>query len=1327
MEFKKFINNLSQNNANYNNPEQAITTANLCETISRDINTDSQRFIYELIQNADDASNNSGSLDIRIDFVDEYIVVSHKGEPFSKIDIESISSAGDGTKSDDSNKTGFKGIGFKSVFSHSNFVIIKSGDYCFKFDKQHWVDHWNNVWGSQSIWRSERKTKNKDVNIKMPWQIIPIWTELPVKLKNLSVINEYNVSTIIRYDKIEQIKKAFIELFSESQIVLFLRSKHVKVFLNTDEKLLLEKSVSGEITCLKRNDRILSEWLVKTELFAIPENVQEEINADEKSPKKLKEAQRTEISFAIQIDKGKLKPVEKENRLIFTYLPTSINYDFPFLVNASFLTDAGRQHLHYDTFWNQWLFTQIPIIYFGWISKLADKSSKFNSQFLTVLPQKLNGFSELENKFNDGFDEAINTIAFIPNIKGDLLKVSDALFDETNISDFISKQSLLNYINIDANNKFTISSFIPSLKPINTLKQLGLYIFKIDRLEGFFISEVFSKEHRIEENFKLISFLHKQSNENQKNESENNWNYRLRTIPFIFDENEILQKPELIYFPAVEFSADFTDDISIINKSVLVDLDKNKSIKNWLEELGVKEPNDVNFIEKTIIGDSEFINEENAIKIGRYLFNTNKKGKLTDFHYSKLHHINILTQKGNLKQAQDCFLSDFYEPVLRLEKVSDIDFFVSENYYEINDLKSEWKAFFLKIGLNEDVEWSYQTIKFDYQNEWKNRFDQDYLEQIWDESRKYSWVAWDGWDKNGKGYGFYPNEITFKGLPFIKYATEYDFSKMFFQRIFDKEIPELENHIAVSGKTGMIWRSLYLNNDDLKTLGGFVNYTKWVINNIAIFPVDSKECKKASDVFNNNITLIKEISGKYLPVLDYSLIISEKWQEILKFKEQLRLDDYLSILTEIWQDSELTEEEQKENKKRVLLIYQKLAELFPNLHALDKNKLKNWSNSNKLLARDGKFHSPNVLSIVTIDGFNANNLIYTENKVDESIINLFDFWGVKVIDKVTPKFSKSMVTQEDLRQQLEYIAPLIALVAVEKSKNNKEWEEEYNRICRKLSDITFYATTEILLTYGSEEDQQQRSTYSEGNKFFYVGNWYKPRVLDGLIEPLCKFINIRYAERILTVLLTDVFLEGLKYLEEKGFDTSLIPDNLKNPKYEERVPNQINRPYNPSDEDLGKKGELFVFEELKRIYIKKYNQQVEDTEQGFKIGDYVNVIWRNISENTSTNHDFKIIENKNEIYIDSKATPFDKNREKIALYISGNELNLMEAAEKYLIARVYNVLNENPCVEFIRMNLENFHDINSIESGKHQQAYDEIHRKKNTYLALKNINDLINN
>jgi len=177
---KQFIENLTRQNSDYNNPELAITTANLCNTISRDINTDSQRFIYELLQNADDASNHNNRLDVQIDFVDNYVIVSHNGEPFSRIDIESISSAGDGTKTGDTNKTGFKGIGFKSVFSHSNYVIIKSKHFCFRYDKNDWKDYWNQNWGDQIAWQNKRRAKQKDEQPKMPWQIIPIWTELRV-------------------------------------------------------------------------------------------------------------------------------------------------------------------------------------------------------------------------------------------------------------------------------------------------------------------------------------------------------------------------------------------------------------------------------------------------------------------------------------------------------------------------------------------------------------------------------------------------------------------------------------------------------------------------------------------------------------------------------------------------------------------------------------------------------------------------------------------------------------------------------------------------------------------------------------------------------------------------------------------------------------------------------------------------------------------------------------------------------------------------------------------------------------------------------------------
>src|SRR5690606_10621534 len=118
---------------------------------------------------------------------------------------------------------------------------------------------------------------------------------------------------------------------------------------------------------------------------------------------------------------------------------------------------------------------------------------------------------------------------------------------------------------------------------------------------------------------------YEQPQKNKGEEDKNIWNEKLKQITFIFDENKILKKPNHIYFPTVEFSNEFSEDISIIHESVISKINANIRIKSWLEYLGVKEPTDVSFIEKTIIEQGEtFVTKDNAISIGRYLFNAHK-------------------------------------------------------------------------------------------------------------------------------------------------------------------------------------------------------------------------------------------------------------------------------------------------------------------------------------------------------------------------------------------------------------------------------------------------------------------------------------------------------------------------------------------------------------------------------------------------------------------------------------------------------------------------------------------------------------------------------
>lgn len=983
-----------------------------------------------------------------------------------------------------------------------------------------------------------------------------------------------------------------------------------------------------------------------------------------KSPKKLKDATKTEISFAIQLEKGKLKAVDKDNRLIFTYLPTSINYDFPFLVNASFLTDAGRQHLHQDVFWNNWIFKQIPLHFFAWIAELAHKNSKYNKQFLAIIPQKLIGHTSLQNSFNEGFVYATNTIPFVPNLNGDLLKVSETIFDSTNISSHIDKQIIINYINAKTKKNLSVFSFVPYIESIKTLSNLGMETIEIVNLEDFFASDIFAKEHKLDENFKLISFLYEQAEKSKNKDGVSVWNEKLKNMSFIFDENKKLKSPKYVYFPTLNFSEEFTNDIQIIHQTIMNEITQNSKIKNWLEFLGVKEPTDISFIEKTIIAQIDtFITKNNAIKVGKLLFNAYRKGLLQEYHFEKMNtSIKVLTKGNSLLSTTKTFLSDFYEPDISIENFCKTDIFVSEKYYENKDLKSEWKSFFIKIGVSED----FKILTFNYIGE--NSLsdlgvDISYFRQGVQSAKSQN--NYNGFPINGIN--------SFQKLSLLEATDNYRFSKLFWERIFKNFKPQ--NFDLYSTLDMGYWNG-YCKIE---------NYNKWVFKNSYIIPTTQRTCLKASQVFSNTIPQITEIAGDYLPIFDYGGIVSPDWVELLQFKTFLKYTDYLDILEGIADDS-FSKDKQKENQKRLKLVYEKLSYLIPSLHDSEREKIKNWGKNNKILAKNGKdFYFPKELSIVTVEGFNADTLAYA-NERNSAVLDLMRLLGVSVIDKVLPIMSNNMVEIGNLKNKLLEIAPLLALIVVGNSKNQEDWEKEFRKIKNKLQQIQFFRTSEIYLSYGNETDKQRRSTWAENNKFYYVGDWNSARVLDGLIEPLCKFLQLLNAERFLNVLLLENFASGSSYLEEKGYDISLIPDELLNPKEPETVINQGNTPYNVESESLGKLGEQFVYEELKRIYTKKYGQPIEETKTGFKIGSKLEVFWRNISENTTANHDFKVVELGKEIYIDSKATPYAKNVEKVALYISGNELELMETAEKYLIARVFNVTT-NPEMELIKLQI----------------------------------------
>lgn len=93
--------------------------------------TSSGHFIFELLQNAEDAKATSVSFKLYPD----KLVFEHNGTKlFNLNDIDSITNYGDSTKKENGNSIGKFGIGFKSVFEYTNSPEIHSGDYNFAIE-----------------------------------------------------------------------------------------------------------------------------------------------------------------------------------------------------------------------------------------------------------------------------------------------------------------------------------------------------------------------------------------------------------------------------------------------------------------------------------------------------------------------------------------------------------------------------------------------------------------------------------------------------------------------------------------------------------------------------------------------------------------------------------------------------------------------------------------------------------------------------------------------------------------------------------------------------------------------------------------------------------------------------------------------------------------------------------------------------------------------------------------------------------------------------------------------------------------------------------------
>jgi len=126
---KQWFDDLTAKRRKWVEANQENDFENGIKNLLTDLYPDNAHFIYELLQNAEDA----GARTVRFTLTHESIEFEHDGNRlFSEKDVESITSIGTSTKKDDVTAIGKFGVGFKAVFAYTQTPEIHSGEFHFK-------------------------------------------------------------------------------------------------------------------------------------------------------------------------------------------------------------------------------------------------------------------------------------------------------------------------------------------------------------------------------------------------------------------------------------------------------------------------------------------------------------------------------------------------------------------------------------------------------------------------------------------------------------------------------------------------------------------------------------------------------------------------------------------------------------------------------------------------------------------------------------------------------------------------------------------------------------------------------------------------------------------------------------------------------------------------------------------------------------------------------------------------------------------------------------------------------------------------------------------
>ena len=376
---------------------------NLQKLASGDIWESSTRYIYELLQNAEDA----GAKEFKVYISKKRAKITHNGNPLTPEDIRNICYAA--TQKDPNVSIGYLGVGFRSVFPVTDKPEIYGGKYSFRFDKE----------------ACEREFGDSSL-----YHFYPFWIEQPTER-----IDQQKTTFILDFKAEEYFTKALEQLGKlGTHSLLFLRNINSIIIRNEENN----ESRVCNISCLedfkpipnngnlKLGKFLLVDGSVATRFLVFRGTFQtDEVRKDKETIRaKRGEIKEREVSIAFQLDeKDNLKPIKGYFYSFFPVMERKINY----LVHADFIVQAGRIAL-LDNKWNKWMTQKAFEVAEGSYHYFQEKPDepKWVEQFPTVFEKR----EEVGDMYEDVFEKHLYEATKNPivrDLEGKIIPLNKAI------------------------------------------------------------------------------------------------------------------------------------------------------------------------------------------------------------------------------------------------------------------------------------------------------------------------------------------------------------------------------------------------------------------------------------------------------------------------------------------------------------------------------------------------------------------------------------------------------------------------------------------------------------------------------------------------------------------------------------------------------------------------------------------------------------------------------------------------------------------------------------------------------------------------------------